>query len=142
MPRCWDYNSTMRSAGHVDDISATTIKCTDGEGVVRENCITVGYSINNYLFQCAEGFDPVKCGTWLEIHIPEDERIVAERQLPGGFAVGYQVIDLPLTYKFADYRVICAGDYEIWWVQRTASRKMIQYRKKFRKCVFLFFSCC
>ena len=71
-------------------------------------------------------------GTWLEIHIPEDERIVAERQLPGGFAVGYQVIDMPLTYKFSPDRVICAGDYEIWWVQRTPSRKYIQYRKKFR----------
>ena len=132
MPRCWDYNSTVRSAGHVDDISATPITCIDGHGVKRKHCITVGYSINNYLFQCADGYDPVRCGTWLEIHIPEDERIVAERQLPGGYAVGYQVIDMPLTYKFSANRVICAGDYEIWWVQRTPSRKMIQYRKKFR----------
>jgi hypothetical protein len=132
MPRCWDYNSTVRSAGPVDDISATPTTCVDGKGVRREHCITVGYSINNYLFQCADGYDPVKCGTWLEIHIPEDERVVAERQLPGGFAVGYQVIDMPLTYKFSPDRVICAGDYEIWWVQRTPSRKYIQHRKKFR----------
>ena len=132
MPRCWDYNSTVRSAGHVDDISATPITCVDGLGVAREHCVTVGYSINNYLFQCADGYDPVRCGTWLEIHIPADERVVAERQLPGGFAVGYQVIDMPLTYKFSPDRVICAGDYEIWWVQRTPSKKMIQYRKKFR----------
>jgi hypothetical protein len=132
MPRCWDYNSSLRSAGHVDDISATPVSCVDGKGVKREHCVTVGYSINNYLFQCSDGFDPVKCGTWLEIHIPNDERVVAERQLPGGFVVGYQVIDLPLTYKFSPHRVICAGDYEIWWVQRTPSKKMIQYRKKFR----------
>ena len=60
MPRCWDYNSTVRSAGHVDDISATKATCVDGLGVVREQCITVGYSINNYLFQCADGYDPIK----------------------------------------------------------------------------------
>jgi hypothetical protein len=57
---------------------------------------------------------------------------VAYYLLPRRFAVGYQVIDLPLTYKFNKDRVICAGDYEIWWVQRTKSRMMVQYKKKFR----------
>lgn len=84
MPRCWDYNHTVRSAGLVTDTYAEKISCVDGNGVERPNCVTVGYSINTYLFQCHSRYDPARCGTWIEIHIPGDERVVAERQLPGG----------------------------------------------------------
>jgi hypothetical protein len=84
MPRCWDYNQTVRSSGIVTDTYAVKATCIDGKGVTRTNCVTVGYSINTYLFQCHSKYDPAKCGTWLEIHIPGDERVISERHLPGG----------------------------------------------------------
>ena len=37
-----------------------------------------------------------------------------------------------MIYKFNKDRVICAGDYEIWWVLRTPSNKVVEYVKRFR----------
>lgn len=132
-PACWDYNDTVESVGLVTNEYAVPLNCTDGYGVSRRHCYTVGYTQNAWIMECSGEYanDP-KCGTWLEVHIPNDERIVSERKLPGGMLDGYRVIDLPLTYKGAADRVICAGDYEVWWVQRTPSKKIVHYQKPFR----------
>ena len=45
---------------------------------------------------------------------------------------GYRTLDFPLTYKGNLDRVVCAGDYEIWWVLRTSSKNIIEYKKPFR----------
>jgi hypothetical protein len=130
MPDCWDFNVSI-SATTVDEKNHVYATLVDGTKVI--DSVTVGYTFNGWLMECAGDFaDDPKCGTFLEIHVPGDERIVSEKKLPGGLMDGYRTIDMPLIYKFNVDRVICAGDYEIWWVLRTPSNKVVEMVKNFR----------
>ena len=130
MPDCWDYNNTV-SATTEDELDHVYATLVDGTKVI--DSVTIGYTFNGWVMECGGEYkhDP-RCGTYLEIHVPGDERIVSEKQLPGGLMNGYRTIDMPMIYKFNKDRVICAGDYEIWWVLRTPSNKVVEYVKRFR----------
>lgn len=52
------------------------------------------------------------CGTFLEIHRPLDEKVLASVQLFSN------VINIPLV-------ALCAGTYHIWLVEHTRSGKVI-----------------
>ena len=130
MPDCWDYNESV-SATTVDERNHVYAHIHDDSKHI--DSITIAYSYNGWIIACAGEYEgSPKCGTYLEIHVPGDARIVSEKRLPGGLLNGYRTLDLPLTYKFNKDRVICAGDYEIWWVLRTPSNKVVEYVKKFK----------
>lgn len=130
MPDCWDYNSTV-TATTEDERDHVYANLHDGTKFI--DSVTIGYTYNGWIIACAGEYEGLStCGTYLEIHVPGDERIVSEKRLPGGLLNGYRTIDMPLTYKFNKDRVICAGDYEIWWVLRTPSSKVVEYIKKFK----------
>eukprot|EP00943_MAST-04B_sp_MAST-4B-sp1_P009464 g9464.t1 len=130
MPDCWDYNESV-SATTLDERNHIYSNLHDGTKHI--DSVTIAYTYNGWIIDCAgEYAGSNKCGTYLEIHVPGDERIVSEKRLPGGLMNGYRTIDLPLIYKFNYDRVICAGNYEIWWVLRTPSSKVVEYIKKFK----------
>mmetsp|Transcript_10530 Transcript_10530/g.33513 ORF Transcript_10530/g.33513 Transcript_10530/m.33513 type:complete len:268 (-) Transcript_10530:97-900(-) len=69
-----------------------------------------------------------------------DETVIAEQRLPAGFTNGYQTTTLNLTYHFNSSRVVCRGDFEIWWVLRTRSGRVLELVKPFHvelpRCFF------
>ena len=52
-------------------------------------------------------------------------------RLEGGFVGGYRTATLPLTVRGNASQVLCEGDYELWWVQRTLWGFVTQLKKNF-----------
>lgn len=130
-PRCWDYNASVDSSQ----------PCYDVDGNEFPTCMTVGYTQTAYIAECGHYFKTGDvghfCGTFLELHLKPSKSgvvntlVLAEQQLPGGFTSGYRSIPMPLTYLGNPTRVVCEGDYEIWWTTRTRSNRVLEKRKPF-----------
>lgn len=123
LPDCFDHNNTLNALN----------QCT-GPGGTGRHCVMVGYSSNAFVVECGNDFRANSdCGTYLELHSPGQERpILAETQVAGGLHTGFRLAALPLTYRESDTRVLCNGDYELWWVQRTRHNRVVEFTKKFR----------
>lgn len=121
-PRCWDYNTSVDST-----------KNCEGIGGTAPNCLMVGYSCTGYITECGSTYQlNGRCGTFLEIHKPDDNEVLSEVQVSGGMHTGFRLTALPLNWKKDPNRLLCRGDYEVWWVQRTRWNSQIEYKKKFR----------
>jgi hypothetical protein len=98
----------------------------------------VGYMQTAYIVQCRGEFAHApNCGTYLEIHSPDDEAVLSQVQLPGGFQAGYRMSGLNTTYLGNSSRLLCynsvsSGQYEVWWVHRTRSNRIIERILPFR----------
>lgn len=57
--------------------------------------------------------------------------ILSDIKLKGGFHSGYHDTYISLLYKGNTSRVLCKGEYELWWVQRTRSNFIIERTKVF-----------
>lgn len=42
-----------------------------------------------------------------------------QARLEGGFVGGYRTTTIPLTIHGNASQIVCQGNYELWWVQRT-----------------------
>ena len=128
-PACWDYNTTIEA--HTP--------CYTTEGEKENSCVTLGISSTNYIVQCGGAFanDPL-CGTFLEIHLPDDDEILGDKRITEEFTSGYRTMTLSLNYKGMKDRVVCRGQYELWWVQRTRYARIVEMKKRF----FLTFPTC
>ncbi|KDO35234.1 hypothetical protein SPRG_00079 [Saprolegnia parasitica CBS 223.65] len=122
-PACWDNN------GSVNALSS----CYTFDGRAKPHCVSVAYMQTAFIMQCMGGFAlDNHCGTFLELHKPNDETILAQTRLFAELPNGYRTTTLPLFYKGNMSRTVCLGDYEIWWVLRTQYKFVVQYRKKLR----------
>jgi hypothetical protein len=54
-----------------------------------------------------------------------------QARLEGGFVGGYRTTTLPLTIHGNASQIVCEGDYELWWVQRTLWGFVTQFKKNF-----------
>ena len=131
-PACWDYNATVKSG----------LPCRNKKGERVENCVEIGYSQNAYIVNCSpDASAKGNCGAYLEVHEPEidilgnrvdNTKVLTQMLLPGGFVSGYETIPMPTTFADDPLRILCEGDYELWWVQRTLSNLIIEKKLKFR----------
>lgn len=122
-PACWDYN---------DSINALA-SCYNVDGRRRDTCVAVGFMQTSYIVQCGGAFELSNhCGTFLELHEPENEMILSQTRLLRQYPNGFRTTTLPLFFQGDRARTVCMGDYEIWWVQRTRYNFVVQNKKKFR----------
>ena len=144
-PRCWDYNETVPG----DQV------CYDTDGQQHPYCVQMAFSLDAMVFQCSgyQGTGPYAndghCGTFIEIHLPNitmrdtdgklyqrysDEQIrevLIEVKVPEGISTGYKTIILPTQFKKFSNQILCAGPYQVWWVQRTLYDFVIEFRSTF-----------
>lgn len=122
-PVCWDRNESVSA---LDPCRAPL------DGRELEHCVALGYSQTALIIECNNHFknDP-HCGTFLEIHRPEDEEILAATKLRGQIFSGYRMTLISLTYKGRLDRLLCRGEHELWWVQRTRYNFRVEMKKKF-----------
>lgn len=125
-PQCWDRNDTVIG----------TQTCRDPEDNSSHSyCMEIAYKQTGYIVECNNEFknDP-HCGTYIEIHKNNKENkyeILSDIKLKGGFHSGYHDSYISLLYKGNTTRVLCKGEYELWWVQRTRSNFIIERTKVF-----------
>lgn len=144
-PRCWDYNSTVPADQD----------CYDSSGNKFPYCVQMAFSIDAFVYQCSgyQGEGPFSqdahCGTFIEIHLPNitmrddngqlyqrysDDQIrevLIDVKVPEGMSTGYKTVVLPTQYKNIRNRILCAGPYQVWWVQRTLYDFVIEFRSTF-----------
>lgn len=86
------------------------------DGVSNPRCVSVAYTQTAYVMQCGGPYSlDGHCGTFLELHAPNDTRILAQTRLLSGYPNGYRTTTLPLFYQGDKERVVCRGKYEIWY---------------------------
>jgi hypothetical protein len=108
-PPCWDYSDSVHANSTCRGINGTTMA----------NCIEVGFLQTAFVVACggASGHN-LNCGTFLEVHRKDDGAILSESQLPAGFVSGFSVATVPMTHNYTLEHLLCAGEYELWWVKR------------------------
>lgn len=122
MPPCWDHNDTVNALA----------PCMGWDGRRKENCVAVAYMQTAYIVQCFGTFALSNhCGTFLELHEPGSEVILSQTRLLGEYPSGFRTTTLPLTFRGDRTRTVCAGTYELWWVQRTRYNFIVQKKKTF-----------
>eukprot|EP00947_MAST-08B_sp_MAST-8B-sp1_P004662 g4662.t1 len=128
-PTCWDYNATVKSG----------LPCLTKENEKKPTCVQIAYMQNAFIVQCAGEEDP-HCGTFFEVHSTEfDTRgnridntpVLTEAKPRAGFVSGYDTMDLPVSFRDDPRKVLCAGPYELWWVQRTKSNYIVEKKMPF-----------
>lgn len=124
MPACWDHNTTV-------DASAS---CYDPDGNETDTCVAIAYATTVYIPKCGGAYaDSDSCGTFLELHAPGEPDIINQIRVESNtsFVSGYTTTIMPLQFANNSDHVICLGDYELWWTQRTRKRKIVEAIKKF-----------
>jgi len=147
-PACWDHNATVNA----------TLSCTAVGGDTFPSCIAIAYYSSAHIVQCGGVYrEDNHCGTFVELHpalsghydggesaalrakakgLPACDlacnlAVLSQVRLEGGFVAGYRTATLPLTVQGNASKVVCAGDYELWWVQRTLWGYVTQLKKNF-----------
>jgi len=121
LPPCWDNNSTVDA----------NLSCLTTNGMSFPNCVAFGYTSTAYIVQCGKSFiESNHCGTFIELHFPGQNEILSQTRLEGGFTSGYRTSIIPLIFQGDPTKIICKGNYELWWVQRTLYNFIIQLKKK------------
>eukprot|EP00939_MAST-03C_sp_MAST-3C-sp1_P004524 g4524.t1 len=125
VPDCWDRNDTVNAMN--------PCRSVDSDGVSVETCLEVGYSSTAYVMTCREQ-ESNNCGTFLEIHQPGNPYVISETKLPEGLLSGYRMTNISARHAEDLDRIICRGDYELWWVQRVPRSDVhyLKYVKPFR----------
>ena len=110
MPQCWNYNASV-----VADKPCRAP--ADGSNV--DLCIEVGITQTAFIVECGGQYATSShCGTFLEVHRPGSDEVLAETRLRGMYTSGYRMSLISSTYKQAPNQVICSdpitmGRYEV-----------------------------
>ncbi len=78
----------------------------DNPEIVAGNDLELAWIVNNFLPICENEFNNNECGTFLEIHLPGNERVLVEQQIHVYYVNGFQSSYLKTTS-------LCAGSYEV-----------------------------
>ena len=79
----------------------------------------VGITQTAYIFECGGAFaDSASCGTFLEVHRPGDDAVLAETRLRGQYTSGYRMSIVSTTVGASPNQVLCwdpstRGRYEV-----------------------------
>lgn len=151
-PACWDNNATVNAT-----LSCTTV----GGDTFPNCVAIAYYSSAHIVQCGGLYREDNHCGTFVELHaalsggqgessgsassaalrakargLPECDlecnlAILSQVRLEGGFVAGYRTATMPLTVRGNASMAVCAGDYELWWVQRTLWGFVTQLKKNF-----------
>jgi hypothetical protein len=144
-PRCWDYNETVPADQD----------CYDVAGIRLPYCVQMAFTLDAAVFQCSgyQGSGPyandAHCGTFIEIHLPnitakdsdgklyqrysneQIREVLIDIKVPEGMSSGYNTVVLETQFKKIPSQILCAGPYQVWWVQRTLYDFVIEFRSTF-----------
>mmetsp|Transcript_31508 Transcript_31508/g.54615 ORF Transcript_31508/g.54615 Transcript_31508/m.54615 type:complete len:195 (+) Transcript_31508:1941-2525(+) len=114
---------------HVDDDYCCNGRnegmCQDNPIVEATSALLVAWSFNNYVTQCTHEFaDEKECGTFVEVHRPGSPLVLSDKQITAYYSIGFSTI-------LVDTSQLCAGYYELWWVVRTRTGRILQYARQF-----------
>ncbi|CDW82499.1 UNKNOWN [Stylonychia lemnae] len=99
--------------------------CEDNTSIVSGTDIGIAWLTTGYVLICSDLYqDTKKCGTFIEIHKPNDETIVEELQILTSIASGFST-------EFISTKNLCAGRYEFWFILRTRNGSILQHVKPF-----------
>ncbi len=99
--------------------------CEDNTSIVSGTDIGVAWLMSGYLLTCSAVYeDTGRCGTYIEIHQPNNETIVEELKITKQIASGFST-------EFISTKNLCAGRYEFWMVLRTRNGSIVQHVKPF-----------
>ena len=108
--------------------------CCDGsnEAVCEDNTIInsgtdigVAWFINGFVLHCDEKYqEKGVCGTFIEIHRPNDPTVVDELKISKKYSSGFST-------EFISTKNLCAGRYEFWYVVRSRNGSTLQFVKPF-----------
>mmetsp|Transcript_40128 Transcript_40128/g.38635 ORF Transcript_40128/g.38635 Transcript_40128/m.38635 type:complete len:160 (+) Transcript_40128:36-515(+) len=87
--------------------------------------IGVAWFMSGYVMQCSTLYTVTgECGTYLEIHQPNNETILQELRITSNYANGFKT-------EFISRKNLCVGKYEFWMVLRTRNGRILQHVKPF-----------
>lgn len=99
--------------------------CEDFPFISGGEDVAVAWFMSGYVVQCSALFDEKgTCGTYIEIHKPNNQTVLEEKQIKKRISSG-------LTTEFVSTKNICAGRYEFWLVVRTRNGSILQHVKPF-----------
>jgi len=118
LPSCWNFNDTV-----VADASCRAP--LDGSEI--PTCIELGVTQTAYIVECGGAFRRSQhCGTFLEVHKPGSEVILAQARLRGQYTSGYRMAVITTTFMGNSSRSLCKGAHELWWVHRTRYQFIVE----------------
>ena len=83
----------------------------------------MAYVLNNFLPHCDGDFENT-CGTFIEIHMPDNDLILESILIKRSFSSGYRTV-------FISTKNLCSGKYEVWMVIRMKENNFLIYTKPF-----------
>ena len=99
--------------------------CQDFPIIESGTDMSVAWFVNGYILHCSDDYKNTKeCGTYLEIHRPDDSRTIESVQIVRLYESGYAT-------EFISTKKLCAGRYEVWFVSRTRNGRVLQHVKPF-----------
>eukprot|EP01138_Halocafeteria_seosinensis_P016491 gb/GECG01016822.1/.p1 GENE.gb/GECG01016822.1/~~gb/GECG01016822.1/.p1 ORF type:complete len:624 (+),score=80.88 gb/GECG01016822.1/:1-1872(+) len=124
VPKCWNFNESIE----------THKSCRSPEdGSELPFCFELAITQNAYISECGGQFkDTDSCGTFLEVHRPNKSSILTQVRLKGQYTSGYAGVVISSIYKKDENKILCRGDYEMWWVHKTPSEFIVEKQLPFR----------
>lgn len=117
-PRCWNNNATI-----VADRSCRSPM--DGSSLPL--CLELAVTQTAYIVECGGTFRRSQsCGTFLEVHRPGSEEVLAQARLRGQYTSGYRMAVMTTTHGGRSNRTLCEGRHELWWVHRTRYEYIVE----------------
>ena len=99
--------------------------CEDNPVIVSGKDIPVAWFMSGFVVQCSRKYSDLgQCGTYIEIHRPNNPKIEEEAQIIVNFQNGFFT-------QYISTKNLCSGRYEFWIVVRTRNGSVLQYVKPF-----------
>ena len=99
--------------------------CEDNTTIISGKDVPIAWFVGGYLVQCEKQFSKQgNCGTYLEIHRPNNPKVEEELQIELNFSNGFNT-------QYISTKNLCTGRYEFWLVVRTRNGSILQYVKPF-----------
>jgi hypothetical protein len=93
--------------------------CEDNTEILGGTDIGVAWFTNGYILKCSDSFAVLgTCGTFFEIHRPNDPKIIESYKIDRSYSSGF-------VTEFISTKNLCAGSYEFWFVLRTRNGSIL-----------------
>jgi hypothetical protein len=96
----------------------------DNTDIVAGKDLEIAWISNNYIPLCQDEFNSSLCGTFLEIHMPGNPKVLVDYKLNKYYVNGFSTV-------YLSTKNLCAGRYEIWFVSRVKNDLYLNYVKPF-----------
>jgi hypothetical protein len=94
----------------------------DNTEIIAGGDLEIAWTCNNFIPICENEFDNNSCGTFIEIHMPSNNKILNEYKINKYYVNGF-------TTVFMSTKMLCSGRYELWLVSRMKGGNYLYYVK-------------